>query len=173
MATQSKVAGNFANQAAVLITESAANTQTSSKFAFPFSIMDKMGLIISRIEYFFNSPGVLDSANDSTVLGLTIASTVTDLTSAADPLIIDTCNMQRIDTGTAASASLIIKPYSKDLSQLPGGGILVAPNPLYGMIKSSGASGAAAGWVRLFYTYIEMQPDEYWALVESRRIITS
>jgi len=45
------VKDTFANIAAVRVIESAANTQTSVKFDFPFSIMDKMALLISRIEY--------------------------------------------------------------------------------------------------------------------------
>lgn len=163
----------FANIAAISVTESASNTQTSAKFAFPFSIMDKVGLIISRIEYWLSSPSLMDTTTDSIFMGLITASSVSDLAVMSDPLIVDTTKYQRQDYGTAASGMIFQAPYVKDFSSLPGGGLLVAPNPLYAAIKGSGCSAATSFWLKLFYTYMELQPDEYWQLVESRRIITS
>jgi len=61
----------------------------------------------------------------------------------------------------------------KDFSSLAGGGLLVAPAPLYGFVISAGAGGVMDAWVKLFYTYVELAADEYWQLVESRRIIST
>jgi hypothetical protein len=163
----------YANIAAVTVAETAADTLTAAKFAFPFSIMDKMGLIISRIEYYFNTPSALNGTLDFTTLALIAGPSVVDITAQNDPLVIDSVALQRVDLGVAATGTFILKPYVKDLSQLPGGGILVAPNPLYGAVKGSGEAAAAGGWIKLFYTYIQMAADEYWQLVESRRIISN
>lgn len=169
-----KKADNYANFAAVLVTESAANTQTAIKFAFPFSIMDKMALVINRMEYLLgNLSAGFNSTADFSTIALTSASTVTDITSQSDPLIIDSVRYSRLDYGTAASGMLITQPYIKDFASLPGAGLLVAPSPLYAMIQSSGAASAMFCWVKLFYTYIELNTDEYWQLVESRRVISS
>lgn len=168
-----KAKDTFANVAALLVTESAANTQTSAKFAFPFSIMDKMGLIIARVEYWFNVLSQFNSSGDGVYIGLSAAAAITSITSQNDPLLIDSCWISRVDLGTAASGVVYTTPLVKDFTDLPGGGLLVAPNPFYGIIQSSGAAGANAAWIKVFYTYMEMDTDEYWQLVESRRVISS
>jgi len=169
----SKKTDTFANVAAIKVTESAAATQTSAKFAFPFSIMDKMALIVNRIEYWMASYAQLNTANDIFYAALTAAAAVTDIANQADPLIIDSFSTVRIDMGTAASGLIVSQPYIKDFSSLPGGGLLMAPAPLYGMVQGVGTTPLAACFIKLFYTYVELSTDEYWQLVESRRIISS
>lgn len=163
----------YTNLAAIQVTESAAATQTSAKFAFPFSIMDKMGLIISRIEYIFANVAALNGTGDFVTAAITTAATVTGMTIQNDPMMVDSVRLERQDLGAAASGLYLQSPFMKDFSSLPGGGLLVAPNPLYGMIQSSGGASAMNVWIRLYYTYIEMSTDEYWQLVESRRVISS
>lgn len=163
----------FANQAAVRVLETGPAAQTTTKFAFPFSIMDRIGLIISRIEYWFPSFVSLNSANDIVYCGLVTNATITDLANQSDPLIIDIMSVTRTDIGTAASGALTVAPIIKDFSALPGGGLLVAPSPLYAIIQGVGTTPAIEAYVKLFYTYMEMKPDEYWQLVESRRIISN
>lgn len=172
MATK-KVLDQYANVAALLVTESAANTQTSAKFNFPFSIMDKMGLIVARVEYWFNVLSQFNSSGDGVYIGLSAASSIVSITAQNDPLLIDSCWISRHDFGAAASGIAWTTPLVKDFTDLPGGGLLVAPNPFYGIIQSSGAAGANAAWIKVFYTYIEMSTDDYWQMVESRRIISS
>lgn len=173
MAAKSKT-DSYANIAAVSVNEATPGVLATAKFAFPFSIMDKMGLIIQRIEYFFSGLSQLNSDGDFCHVGLTcgIPSTGT-LLSQSDPLVLDTCQILRKDFGTAAAGALFNNPFTKDFTNLTGGGLLVAPNPLYAAVISSGAAGITGVWVKLFYTYMELSTDEYWQLVESRRIISS
>lgn len=168
-----KVQDRFANVAAINVIEPAAGTPGYEKFNFPYSILDKMGLLISRIEYWFGSLPQLNSGGDNIIAGLTAQSPVVSLTNQSDPSIIDTARLLRLDYGAAASAELHFQPTLKDFSNLPGGGILVAPAPLYGAVVSTGAGGAMSCWIRLYYTYMELSTEDYWQLVESRRIISS
>ncbi len=163
----------YANVAAIQVIESVVNTQTSVKFQFPFSIMDKMALLINRVEYWVRGQSYLNGGGDSITFALSAASTVVDIYDQADPAIIDNYRLTRVDFGVAASAIFHEAPYVKDFATLPGGGILVAPNPLYGMVQGSGLGTAGFGWIKLFYTYMELSADEYWQLVESRRIISN
>lgn len=162
----------YANKAAIKIVESAAATQTSAKFAFPFSIMDKMGLLIQRIEY-YPMLSVLNSSGDYLYMGVTANATLSQFDDQSNPLLIDSAFFQRLDYGTAASGETLGYPYIKDFSQLPGGGILVAPSPLYGMVQAVGTSSASTSWIAIYYTYMQLAADEYWQLVESRRVISS
>lgn len=169
-----KVTDKFANYAAMTIVETAANTFTSSKFQFPFSIMDKMGLIIQRVEYdLTNFTGAFAATGDALVFGLAVNATIVDVDDPSDPLLVDSARIRRSDFGAAASGIALHFPIVKDFTNLQGGGLLVAPNPLYAFIKgiSAGAAGTLA--IRLFYTYLELATEDYWQLVESRRIISS
>lgn len=168
-----KVIDQYANYAAILIQESSAATQTTAKFAFPFSIMDRMALIISRVEYWVPSYVALNTAQDIVYMGLTASSSVSNIANQADPLIIDSMSITRTDIGTAASGLLTPGPFVKDFANLPGGGLLVAPSPLYAIIQGVGTTPAILAYIKMFYTYIELATDEYWQLVESRRIISS
>lgn len=168
-----KKTDTYANIAAVNAVEASAGTAAYVKFAFPFSIMDKMALIINRIEYVFSSLTQLNTGGDYVLMGLTVSNAVSSLLSLSDPLVLDTARIDRYDIGTAASGLFRDSPVIRDFASLPGGGLLVAPNPLYGAIISNGASGVMGGWVRMYYTYMELNTDEYWQLVESRRIISS
>jgi len=163
----------LANIAAVYVTESAANTQTSLKFNFPYSVMDKMAILIARIEYWYSGFGNFNSTADTLTAGIMVAGTVVDISNQADPAIVDTSRLVRVDLGAAASGMFVTQPYIKDFANLPGGGLLVAPAPLYGMVQSAGAAAANACWIKLFYTYMSLSTDQYWELVESRRIISS
>jgi len=135
--------------------------------------MDKVGLVISRIEYWFQGLANLNSSGDSVSGALIAGSSIVSISNQADPQIVDSVALSRFDFGAAASGVFWATPIVKDFSALPGGGILVAPSPLSVAVQSSGAGGVMALWMRAWYTYLTLNTDEYWELVESRRIITS
>lgn len=161
-----------ANLAAVTVEESVAGTLASVKFNFPFSIQDKTGLVINRIEYWPRGFHQLNGATDYIWLGLLAGKDIVDPLDQSDPVLVDSMRAIRNDYGAAASGEIIMLPVVKDWSQLPGGGLLVAPAPLYAACVGSGAAGIVGGYVKLFYTYLSLTADEYWELVESRRIIS-
>lgn len=173
MAGASKKMDVYANLAAVKALESAANTLSYALFDFPFSIMDKMGLLINRVEYFFGSISQLNTTGDECIVGLIAAKSISDPTVQNDPVMLDSMKIERDDFGTAASGTINWQPLIKDFSALPGGGILVAPSPLSAFIKATGAAAACQCWIRMYYTYMSLSTEEYWQLVESRRIISS
>lgn len=162
----------YSNLAAIGFTMSAANTLTFEKFDFPVSVMDKVGLLISRIEYFFMVLAELNSSGDYAVGAITVSRNTPSLIDIEDPTLIDSARVMRFDLGAAASGFFYDEPIIRDLSTLPGGGLLVAPNPLYVAMNSVGAANPMALSVRMYYTLKELKPDEYWQLVESRRIVT-
>jgi hypothetical protein len=166
-------ADRFANIAAINAIEAVAGTVAYVKFNFPFSIMDKIGLIINRIEYWPYNLSQLNTSTDTLTAALIAASTILDISNQADPAILDSFRIIRNDLGAAATGTLERLPIIKDFSSLPGGGILAAPSPLAVAIQGIGAGGVVGCWVKVFYTYMEMTTDEYWEMVESRRIISS
>lgn len=173
MAKQAGATDKFANLAVIGVTESAANTLTFKKLETGISLFEKMAWIIHRIEYYVE---VLAAAfnGDADFLDLGI-STTDQLTavSFSNNAVVDKLEVQRSDFGAAAVAILQQKPLYKDFTNLPGGGLILPPNPLYGFICGGGLASARSATIRLFYTNYPLSADEYWELVESRRLISS
>lgn len=167
------IVDKFGNVAAAYLTQTGADVDIFSSFNFPFSIMDKVGLIISRIEYIAGTLAALNGTTDFFSCGICCASTLADPTDTADALLVDLYRVNRIDMGAAASGMFFEQPFIKDFSSLPGGGILVPPAPLYAFVHTSGANAAMSLRLRMFYTYMNLDTADYWQLVESRRVVTT
>jgi hypothetical protein len=87
------------------------------------------------------------------------------------PEILFYARLQRIDIGTAASGFFVDFPKKLDFTNLPGGGILVPADRLYVGVKSTGASGVNGVKMRLYYTVMQLATEDYWQLIEARRIM--
>jgi len=164
----------FANLAILTVTESAANTLTFKKLETGISLSEKVAWIINKIEY--TAASVLaanfNGDGDSLSFGLAVSNSFT----AADireQLIIDWNAIIRRDFGTAASMEPQMWPAVKDFSSMPSGGILVPPVPLYIFAAGSGLVSATNVYARIYYTLLKLSIDQYWELVESRRVISS
>jgi hypothetical protein len=167
-------ADKFANQAVITAVESAVNTLTFKKLETGVSLFEKVAWLISRLEYYVSTSmmALLVASAD----GLQAALTATDQMAAltlTNNAVLDYFELSRHDIGAAATGHLVQNVFTKDFSTLPGGGILVPPNPLY--LGSHGVSVAAVVTmvVKIFYTTYELGTEEYWELVEARRIISS
>jgi hypothetical protein len=167
-------ADKFANQAVITVVESGANTLTFKKLETGISLFEKMAWLISRIEWFYASPiaALFNGDTDQLLLALTATDQITSL-SLTNAAILDMIAIQRLDFGTPANSYSLIRPHVKDLSTLPGGGIICPPNPFYAAAQGVGLASATTSIVKVFYTNYELSADEYWELVESRRIVSS
>jgi len=177
MAASSK--DKFANMATITLQESAANTLTFLKLETGIALFEKVAWLISRLEFFLQSRDTTNfAASDDAVLWALCASNqIASLALGAtitNPAIIYGQRVKRLDLGAAASGGFYQDPQIIDFSTMPGGGILVPPNPLYGAIQGSQAPAAMLGYLRIYYTnYTLAGADEYWELVESRRVISA
>lgn len=164
----------FANQAIISMVESAANTLTFKKLESGISISDKVAWVINRVEYFSSDfqDTNFNGKDDLALFGLSVSNSWSAAT-LTETTIIDFNAVYRRDFGTAATGLFQTMPIVKDFSQLPGGGILVPPVPLYGWVSSSGVVNAITVVARLWYTLLTLTVDQYWELVEARRIISA
>jgi len=164
----------FVNQAVINCLESAANTLTFKKLETGISLFEKMAWLIQRVEYFFAdmTATVFNSTGDKVTVAISTTDQLASL-SISNAAVLDILAVQRRDFGAAAVADLYSEPYTKDFSMLSGGGLLVPPNPLYLGVVGSGMAAAMEAVVKIFYTNVELSIDQYWELVESRRIISS
>lgn len=167
-------ADQFANYAILTTTESAINTLTFKKLETGISMTEKVAWVICRVEYLLNlnTAGQFNSDSDYCQYGLSVSSAFSNIV-LSETTILDYNQMTRTDFGAAASGGFSYQPIIKDFSSLPGGGILVPPAPLYGYVKSSGCVAAQSVYARINYTLLTLSVDQYWELVEARRVLSS
>jgi len=173
---QKKIA-EFGNFATIVCTESAANTLTYKKLETGIDIMQKMAWIVSRIEYYVDcASSKYNGTDDVLLLALMTTNTRTTIATNAtytDPSVIDIMSFSRKDLGTAATGLFITMPFVKDFTALPGGGLVIPPNPLYGACQGAGLASATESVLKVYYQAIELAGDDYWALVQARRLLTA
>lgn len=172
MAPQNK--DTYANKFFGTVTESAANTLTFSEIQTNVNIFDKVAWILHRMEWFLGEAtgiGLLVANGDRIACALTSSDKITDL-DLDNPSVVDLYKVERVDYGAAANMHRWEMPIIRDFTNLPGGGIIIAPRPLY--VAAEGASLAAASTVsvRGYFTQKQLTPDEYLELIDFYRIVS-
>lgn len=173
MASKS-IAGEYVSLAILTGVESAANTLTFEKLESGISIYDHVGWVLSRVEWrltggtlaLFNGTG--DALSSALLMSDKPTSLVDD-----DPAIYVKRAWTRLDFGTAANARIESTTWVDDYSNLPGGGLLVLPTPLYLGLQGSGLTGAATVYAKLFFKSIDMSNEDYFNLVQARQLLTN
>lgn len=168
----------FANIAVISCTESAADTLTYKKLETGIAMFEKVAWVISRIEYFMHNLDVTlhNATGDLTMVALTVSNALTTLGSGnieINPMVLHGVQFKRMDLGASATGVEQIMPVVYDFSALPGGGIIVPPTALFLAVQGSSEASAAIVFARIYYTVLQLKPEDYWELVEARRIIAS
>jgi hypothetical protein len=65
------------------------------------------------------------------------------------------------------------QPQTLDFSTLPGTGIIVPADNLYVGIKGTTCGAAGLASIRIYYTVKALKTEEYWDLIEARRVMTT
>lgn len=161
----------FVNQAYLEVTESGANTLTFNKLQTGVSIHEKVAWLISRIDYHINiAMSNFAATDDGVTFGLSTSDAILSLGLNVSA-IIDWNTFVRLDFGTAASGKFVLMPFQKDFSNLPGGGILIPPNPLFAWAQGSALTNPITIKCRMFYVVKQLKLEDFWELVELRRMI--
>jgi len=164
----------YTSRAIFTPTESAANTLTFEKLETGLSIYDKIGWVIARVEARLSAAtlALFNGTGDSLSLGITMSNSIISI-GDDNPAVYSNIALVRLDFGTAANAEIGQRTYIKDYSTLPGGGLLVLPNPLYAGIQGVGLTGAASANISLFYQAVELSDADYFNLIQARQLLIS
>lgn len=160
----------FTNILTQALTLSAANTLTFAEIDVGLNLFDRVGLLINRAEFHIRSTVMAEftAGGDNVQLGLTASNGLSQISETERAVIYKT-TMARSDFGTAGSAQFTVQPLVVDFADLPGGGMLVAPKPLYFAGDSIGLASAHTFYLRLFFTIMTLKDADYFELLESRR----
>ncbi len=156
----------FANTLYDTVTESSANALTFKEITIGLTIFDKVALLIARFEYTAEE-SQLTAVGDIIEFGLSASNSWSD-PDPSEGSIIDYNSFNVKDYGTAGVNRIVVDPYVKDLSTLPGGGLLVSPKPLYLFVKGASLPNPGTVKLRLFFTIVKMKDAEYFELLEAR-----
>lgn len=166
MAKVTRSLDKFSNKLYASVTMSAANTLTFAEIETGIEAFSKQAWIIHKLDYFFsNAIGNLLLASDDYIeIALTSNNQMTAL-NLNNAGVVD--KFQVNGTHTTYES-----PFTRDFTTLPGGGLIIAPRPLYLAMNSASIASAGSAQVRGYFTVIpEMSPDEYLDLVDYYRII--
>lgn len=151
------------------VTQSSANALEFAEIDVGLNLFDKVGLLVSRIEFYNNQAHNELVANGDTLrMAVTQSNQIASI-SPAERSVINMLEWNVIDHGTPANATITQEPWMQNFADLPGGGILVAPKPLYFAIDSDGFTAASVGSLRMYFTIIKLKDADYFELLESRR----
>lgn len=160
----------FVNMAFGSVLESAANTLTFSEIQTGLSIFEKVAWVIHRIQYYSYSLGLLLAEEDTIMAALVVSNKLSAL-DLSDPAVIDMVEWGVLYHGTPANATDLVKPMERDFTTLPGGGLIIPPRPLYVAGIGNSLASASSTYMRIFFTHKALSADEYWELVEARRMV--
>jgi len=167
----------YANRAAVSVTMDDANTLTFAQLETSISMFEKLAWIIHRIEFHIAYETILlmTASGDLIRVALCGNNQVTSLYPNQNS-IYSMGELLRQDSGTAANFQLHDLNFKngvgeKDFSSLPGGGLIVPPQPMYLGMNSIGLASAGICRALIFFSFKALNADEYWELVEATRLV--
>lgn len=162
----------YTNFAFGSVTASAANVLTFAQIISGVSIHEKVAWIIHRVEYYFSALTIADMDNTADLLQVALTGSDSLASLEVDEArIYDKLDYLTRHDGTAASAQYIEQPFIHDYSQMPGGGLLIPPHPLFCAIVSTGFTIAVVAVARIYFTYKSLTSEEFWELVQTRQVV--
>lgn len=171
MAQNGKTRESFANKFYGTVTESAANTLTFAEIQTNVDVFAKIAWVLHRLEWNFQvAVGTMFQGNaDRVRMAITSSDNITDL-ELDNPAVIDRADIEMRES-TAVGFSFFYRPFIRDFASLPGGGIIMAPRPLFVGVHGVSLVAAATVEVRGYFTKRDLTADEYLELVDFYRIV--
>jgi hypothetical protein len=158
----------FPNLLVQALTASASNTITFGEINIGLNIFDKIGILIQRLEMDMVDISLMTATGDQYIGGIVSSNNLTSL-NIDQAEVIHQVALERLDSGTAASAVIQQKPAVTDFSNLKGGGLLVPPKPLYFAVHASGLASANTVRFRMYFILHSLTDANYLELLETRR----
>jgi len=154
------------------VTESVAGTLAFQEWVNGYSMGDDVGLIISMIMYDISGGDlnkIIDEA-DSILVGFCTSDQIADLALSRNS-VLDRLKVTYSADGAATSAHFNQTPFIRDFSDLPEGGILVAPKPLYIAVQGASLASAVSVEARIYFRAVVLDDREFRELWETYSLI--
>lgn len=163
---------SYSNKAYGTVTESGVGTLTFNELVTNVNVFAKIAWVINRIEWYINiaTLALMDGPGDAIQFGLTASDNIIglDLDNSA---VIDMAQISTKGHGTPANMVLYEFPLIRDFGFMPGGGLIVAPRPLFTAVVAASIASPATVECRIFFQILEMTPADYIELIDFYRIV--
>lgn len=166
-----KKTDQFANKFYGKVIESAANTLTFAEIQTNVDVFAKKAWILNKLEWYLNGSmtGVMNSNGDAVKLALCSSNKAAAL-SLSDAGVIDLLEY-KMELATSVGLFIKAEPLQREFNNMPGGGLIIAPRPLYIAVQGSGCASAVTVEARGYFTALDLSADEYLELVDFYRIV--
>jgi hypothetical protein len=162
----------YSNIIGVQVLQTVIDQFTTAEIQIGVSLFDKVGLLLHRIEYdlWVSGMGQLRDVSNLYQVGLVSSSNVNgDNFTMLNPDVIDTFILIPVQDVAPTARIVYQSPIIRDFTGLPGGGILIAPRPLYAALDTNGFSSVSATIARISFTLVPLSDAEYLELLQTRR----
>jgi len=161
----------YANKFYGKVTESAANTLTFAEIQTNVSVFDKMAWVLHRLEFYIPKASFDLVTNTADVLdvALTGSENISSL-ELDNPAVIDRFHLF-MKEATSVGFQFFQQPIIRDFNNMPGGGLIVSPRPLFLAAEGVSLASPATVEVRGYFTTVALSADEYLELVDFYRIV--
>lgn len=161
----------FANKFYGSVTESAANTLSFAEIPTNVDVFAKSAWVLHRLEWYIPEAvwDLLVASADSVQIALTSSRQISTL-KLDNSAVIDLLELMEV-TWNATSILISQNPIIRDFTGLPGGGLIIAPRPLYIAVKGTSLTAAVDAELRGYFTRLDLTADEYIELVDFYRIV--
>ena len=151
----------FANVMAAKIVMASVNTLAFTEILTGISLGQGVGILIDEIDYHFVSGTYreLITAADDLAIAVTTSNAITDIEDHEDRRIIHGMSLISVGVPVAVHQSPYIHQFFPPM-------IIAAPR-IYLAMNTSGFGGPGTGFLRLFFRYISLTPQQYIELAEA------
>jgi len=164
-----KRSDEYSNIFQLTLTESAPSTLTFVEINMGLTLFQKKAILVNRvvIDWGWATIQALVAENDTIMVGLCASDQIAAITLTESACI---WKAQKALNwfGTPANAELINVVDVYDLTGIPGGGEFIVPTPLFGALQCASVAAAQSITMRFYFQVIDLKPDEYFELLESR-----
>ena len=159
----------YVNRAIQRVTMSAVNVLTFQKLNFAVGIFQGVAILIHRIIYHIGTLSWDELANvgDLFQVAMTVSDQLSDI-AMTHIEVIDEHEYVAYLNGVPANAIPTPTRIITEFSNLPGGGMIVAANPIFLAMNSATLVTAGVCDVELLFTFIELSDADYIELIQSR-----
>lgn len=169
----SSVKDEFAQKMYLTVTQSAANTLTFSQAVnLGVGLMNSMAIVIHEIKWVipYAVMSELTANQDRFTIGLVGDNSLTDLT-LDQPAVYDLFNMEAF-VATAAGFAFTDQYPKSNLTNLPGGGLIVPADRVYLGFTSGGFAAAQTAGALVYFTLKPLKAEQYLELAQALRVFT-
>jgi len=163
---KSGMGDKYANVAYGIVTMSAANTLTFAQINMGMGIFQRTAMLLHRVLMYptLASCREVVAATDEMQIALTTSNRVSSISDILDPAVV--CCQRVVGVGVAVEPWNL--PLISSFTDLPSGGKLIAGNPIYCAMQTTGAAAASICRFQLDFTFVELSDTDYLELVQAQ-----